>query len=153
MRLIEKDTGIKATTSVLALNIILKKLAVVNVGLVTPYLDDVQAAIISNYGGINIDMRHERHLSISDNLHIGELGFEELNSMVEAVVKEGVTTISTFCTNLNTARYAQRWERELNVLILDTVTTVVWHALRICGVDTKNIKGWGKMMDMDLEDD
>jgi maleate isomerase len=36
-------------------------------------------------------------------------------------------------------------EAELGIPIYDTVSTAVWKALRICGVDTRRVEGWGRM--------
>ncbi|KAF2114857.1 Asp/Glu/hydantoin racemase [Lophiotrema nucula] len=148
-KMITDATGIPATTSVLGLNKALKKLGVENLGLVTPYLDDVQSAIVKNYKSIGVDAGAERHLQRSDNVKFADLGAETFDPMVEAVVKDGAKAVSTFCTNLSAAQYAQRWEKEYGVPVLDTVTTVVWDALRMCGVSTKEIKGWGKIMELD----
>jgi maleate isomerase len=145
-KMITDATGIPSTTSVLGLNKALKMLQCEKLGLVTPYLDDVQAAIVKNYKGIGIDAGFERHLKRSDNVKFADLGAETFDPMVQAVVKEGATAVSTFCTNLSAAQFAERWEREYGIVVLDTVTTVVWDALRMLGVDTKGIKGWGKIM-------
>ncbi|KAF2258671.1 hypothetical protein CC78DRAFT_504276 [Lojkania enalia] len=147
-RLIEKETGIRATTSVLALNKALNKLGVKKIGLVTPYLDNVQEAIVRNYARIGIDARAERHLCLSDNVKFADLGSEIFDPMVEGVVKEGVQAVSTFCTNISVAQHVERWEQAFGIPVLDTVVTVVWDALRMCGVDTKQIKGWGGIMDI-----
>ncbi|KAF2738616.1 hypothetical protein EJ04DRAFT_509488 [Polyplosphaeria fusca] len=147
--MITAATGVRATTSVLGLNKALGMLGVRKLGLVTPYLDEVQAAIVKNYASIGVDASFERHLQRSDNVKFAELGPETFDPMVEAVVKEGAEAVSTFCTNLSAAQYADRWEKEYGVTVLDTVTTVVWDALRICGVDTKGIKGWGKIMELE----
>lgn len=147
--MITEATGIPATTSILALNKALKKLGVKRLGLVTPYVDDVQEAIIRNYRAVGVDASVERHLSRSDNVKFAELGPETFDPMVEGVVKEGVDAVTTFCTNLSAAQYVERWEREYGVPVLDSVATVVWDALRICGVDTSQIKGWGRLMEID----
>jgi maleate isomerase len=147
--MIEKSTGIKATTSVLALNKALKALGAKKLGLVTPYLDDVQEAIIKTYAGIGIDASAERHLKRHDNVKFAEIDAETFDPMVKEVVGEGAEAVSTFCTNLSAAQYVERWEAEHGVPVLDTVTTVVWDAFRICGVDTSQIKGWGKIMGLD----
>ncbi|ORY16139.1 Asp/Glu/hydantoin racemase [Clohesyomyces aquaticus] len=148
--MITDATGIRATTSVLALNKALKGLGVKKLGLVTPYLDDVQAAIVENYKSVGVDCSMERHLQRSDNVKFADLGAETFDPMVEAVVKEGAQAVSTFCTNLSAAQYIERWEKEYGVPILDTVTTVVWDALRMCGVDTSQINGWGRLMELDF---
>jgi maleate isomerase len=146
--LITRETGIKATTSVIGLNKALKMLGVRKLGLVTPYLDDVQESIIKNYAKLGIDCSAERHLRRSDNVMFADLGADTFDPMMEGVVKKGVDVVSTFCTNLSVAQYVERWEKEHGVIVLDTVTTVIWDALRICEVNTSLIKGWGKIMRM-----
>ena len=48
-------TGIPATTSVLDLNKPVKRLRITDLALLTPYTDVVQAAIVKNYGGLEVD--------------------------------------------------------------------------------------------------
>jgi maleate isomerase len=54
-------TGIPATTSALGLNKLVKRLRITDLALLTPYTDDVQAAIVKNYGGLEVDCSIEKH--------------------------------------------------------------------------------------------
>ncbi|KAH7036233.1 putative Asp/Glu racemase [Macrophomina phaseolina] len=139
-------TGKPATTSVLALNKALELFGVTKLGLVTPYLPDVQAKIVENYGSIGVDAGAERHLSRSDNVRFAQIDEKTLDPMVAEVVREGVQAVTTFCTNLSAAQHAARWEKEHGVPVFDTVTTVVWDLLRLCGVNTKGVVGWGRLI-------
>ena len=40
-------------------------------------------------------------------------------------------------------RAVDEMERELGIPIYDSVATVVWKALKITGVDPREVKGWG----------
>lgn len=144
---ITKATGIPATTSVLALNKALDIFKVKKLGLVTPYLDDVQESIMKNYNaiGIEITSETERHLRMVKNNDIALVGEDVLETLVGQVVEGGAEAVSTFCTNLVAAHKVELWEAKYGVPVLDTVTTVTWDMLRQCGVDTKAIKGWGRM--------
>jgi maleate isomerase len=146
---IEKATGIKATTSILALNKALQLWGVKKLGLVTPYNDDVQVAIVSNYKkiGIEIGEANERHLGVVKNNDIADIGEEVLDILVDEVVKSGVDVVSTFCTNLVAAQRVGSWEKKHGVPVLDTVTTVVWDMLRECGVEAKELRGWGMIFE------
>ena len=64
---IESTTGIKASTSMLALNEILAATGVRRMALVTPYIDAVQQLIVANYAGLGVVCDVERHLGIQDN--------------------------------------------------------------------------------------
>uniref|UniRef100_L2FU89 Asp glu racemase n=1 Tax=Colletotrichum fructicola (strain Nara gc5) TaxID=1213859 RepID=L2FU89_COLFN len=117
-------TGIPATTSVLALNKAAQEFGVKELGLVTPYTDDVQEAIIRTYSTIDEPT---------------------LDGMVGEVAGKGVQAITTFCTNLRAAQRVAYWEKEYNVPVFDTVATVIWEMLRMCEVEMSPLQGWGML--------
>ena len=137
--------GIPATTSVIALNKLVKRLQLERMSLLTPYTDDVQSAIIRNYSTINVDCSLERHLGWSDNASFGNVSQEELDNGVAALAEEGAKAISVFCTGLKAAHLVAQWEQKYDIVVLDTVATVVWDMLVIVGVDTRRIMGWGHL--------
>jgi maleate isomerase len=162
---IEKVTGVRATTSTLGLNRVMGLVssnhcggAVGVLGLVTPYVDDVQAAIVRQYGSGKEGWRVvESHLGVKENWRIAEVGEERLTEQVRDVMersgrKEGeVMVVSSFCTNLKAAQLAERWEGMFEgIVVADTVATVVWDALRLVGrqEEARQIKGWGKMFQL-----
>lgn len=144
-RRITEVTGIPACTSVLALNEIFDITGVKRFGLVTPYLDDVQAAIIRNYGSAGYECVSERHLRKQDNFSFSEVGADELRAMVREVAKDKPQAITIFCTNLRGAPLVQELEQETGIPIYDTIATVVWKSLRQAGADPSRIRGWGSL--------
>lgn len=156
-RSIEQATGIKATTSVLALNRLLdivqkKDSESLQFGLVTPYLDDVQAAIVSTYAKAGYEVVAESHLNKTINIEFAKVSEDTLDGQMEEVVAQlgtGKKVVSTFCTNLRAAQRAKYWEAKYEGLyVFDTTATVVWDMLRMAGIDAKRIEGWGKMFEM-----
>ncbi|ORY67234.1 putative Asp/Glu racemase [Pseudomassariella vexata] len=140
--------GVPATTSTLALNRALDSLGVKTFGLVTPYLDDVQARIIETYSKAGYEVVAESHLGVSENVKIADIDEATLDRQVKEVMekgKGGVKAVSTFCTNLIAAQRAVRWEEEYGVPVLDTVATVIWDMLRLKGWARGTVKGWGEM--------
>jgi maleate isomerase len=145
-KVIHDATGIPATTSTLALNKLLEVFDIRQLGLVTPYLSSMNKAVISNYATIGVVIPCERHLDITDNAAIGRVSEEQLNEMVGDVVADGVTAITTFCTNLQAARLVPIWEQKYpNLIIFDTIATVVWEMLNLISIDPQNVTGWGRM--------
>jgi maleate isomerase len=136
-------TGIPATTSVLALNKLIFGMGIERLGLVTPYTDDVQQAIVKNYAGIGVDCSLERHLRQSHNAGFAEIPVETFDGMVDELVESGAKHISVFCTGLRAAQRVEFWEEKYGICVLDTVATVMWDALRMAGVDVSRVKGWG----------
>ena len=144
-RRITEATGIPACTSVLALNEIFQLTGVKQFGLVTPYVDDVQAAIVKNYAASGFECIAERHLRKQDNFSFSEVSTDEIRRMVREVAKDRPQAITIFCTGLRGAPLVAELERETGIPIYDTVATVVWKALKQAGADPKRIKGWGRL--------
>ncbi len=142
---ITEATGIPACTSVLALNEIFQHTGVKRFGLVTPYRDDVQAAIVKNYAASGFECVAERHLRKQDNFSFSEVGADEIRRMVREVAQEKPQAITIFCTNLRGAPLVAELEAETGIPIYDTIATVVWKSLELAGADPKRIKGWGRL--------
>jgi maleate isomerase len=146
---ISERTGIPATTAVLALNELLALRGVTRLALVTPYTADVQRRIVDNYRTIGIEVVAERHLGISVNHDFALVEPDHLLALMHEVVHEAgparPQAITTFCTNLRAAPLAERVEAELDVPLLDTVSTTVWGQLRAVGADPSLVHGWGRL--------
>lgn len=148
---IAAELGVPATTSTLALNRALGLLGAGRLGLVTPYLDDVQARILGVYAAAGYEVVAEAHMRVAENLRIAEIGEGDLDREVRGVVERGggrVQAVATFCTNLVAAQRVAHWESELGVPVLDSVSTVVWDMLRLTGFEKGAVKGWGKMFEL-----
>jgi maleate isomerase len=142
---ITEATGIPATTSVLALNELLAAQGARTLGLVSPYVQDVQQRIVANYAGIGIDCVAERHLDLSVNFEFSEVEPNTLRRMLRDVAKQRPDALTMLCTNLRAAHLVDEMERELGIPIYDSVSTVVWKALKTIGVDASAAKCWGRL--------
>ncbi|MGH8833376.1 MAG: maleate cis-trans isomerase family protein [Polaromonas sp.] len=138
-------TGIPATTSVLALNEILAAQGARTLGLVSPYVEDVQQKIIANYAGIGIACVAEQHLDLTVNFAFSEVQPDTLRGMLREAAKARPEAMTVMCTNLHAAQLVEELERELGIPIYDSVATVVWKALKTIGVDPRELKGWGRL--------
>ncbi len=146
---IEQATGALACTSVLALNEVLQATGVRRVGLVSPYRADVQEAIVRNYASEGIEIVAERHLGLQDNYSFSEVSAEQIRTMVREVMAgppgERPEAVAIFCTNLRGAPLVSALEAEFGVPVYDTIATVLWKSLRLAGVDTRRVQGWGRL--------
>lgn len=145
---ITKATGIPATTSVLALLEIFRDRNLSEVGLVTPYLDEVQKCIIDNFAEAGIRCIAEQHLDLSVNFDFSEVTSEQLSTMVHTVAASQPEAIMTFCTNLRAAPLVSSLERQTNIPIFDTISAVVWKSLVLAGVNPARVQGWGSLFSM-----
>ena len=145
-RLIERikaATGIEACTTVLSYREIFHRDGHKRIGLVTPYIDDVQTRIMSNWAAAGFSVSAERHLGVQDNFSFAEVDEATTEAMVREVVRQGVDCVAIVCTNVNGAAVSARLERELGVPVLDSVAVTLWASLRVAGVDPVGVQGWG----------
>jgi maleate isomerase len=144
-RRINEATGISACTSVLALNEIFERTGVTRFGLVTPYRDDVQAAIVKNYAASGFECVAERHLRLQDNFSFSEVPADDIRRMTREVAKQKPQAITIFCTNLRGAPLVEELEAEIDIPVYDSIATVVWKSLKVVGADPKRVEGWGRL--------
>ena len=144
-RAITAETGIAATSSILALNEILSLRKVRRLGLVTPYLGEIQERIIANYAAAGIDIVADRRLGDRGNFSFAEYSPQLIAEMVRGVAASEPDAIAIVCTNFRGAPIVAALEEELGIIILDSVSLPVWATMRLCGLDPKSIRGWGRL--------
>ncbi|QYU68088.1 hypothetical protein J4558_25110 [Leptolyngbya sp. 15MV] len=127
----------------------LRRLGATRIGLVTPFLDDVQAATIRVLAEEGLEVVAERHLGDPGNFSFAR--FDE--AIVETLTREvaaapGVQAVAIVSTNLRGARPAAVVEAALGLPVLDTGATALWAALRRAGVPPDGVKGWGRLFQL-----
>ena len=142
---IQAATGIKATTSMLAMNEILAATGVRRLGLVTPYIDAVQQRIAANYATLGIACDPEQHLDIQDNFAFAEVPADTLTHLIRRVAAGKPDAIAVVCTNLRAAALVARLEQETGIPVYDTIATAVWKSLQLANIDPSPLAGWGRI--------
>ena len=142
---ITEATGAPATTSVLALNEILDRTDVKRLGLVTPYLDEVQKQIVANYAAAGHPVVSERHLNDKGNFSFSEYDEATIADMIREVAKDKPEAIIVLCTNFRGAPLVEEIEKEIGIPIYDSVSATVWKALSMTGHDPSKVTGWGRL--------
>lgn len=126
---VEARTGIRATTAVIAINAALKRIGARRIGLVTPYVAPLEAAIVANYAGAGIIVSKAVRLDLTVNTDFAEVGSDALSAMVRAAAAGGPDAVVIMCTNLAGASLAAPLGRELGLPVLDSVRVAVEHSL------------------------
>lgn len=144
-RSIRAETGILATSTILTLNRILAATGVKTMGLVTPYLSEVQDRIIRNYGDIGVEVIADRRLEERDNFSFAEHPPSTAERMIRDVARSGPDAIAVICTNFRGAPVVARLEEDLGITILDSVAITVWGTAAMAGLEVARIKGWGRV--------
>jgi maleate isomerase len=147
---ISARTGKPATTSTLACIDAVRSSGAQRVGFVTPYTDDVQLRIGKVWASDGITCHAERHLGLRDNFSFGEVTPAEIADMIRAVAADGCDAIVILCTNMDGAAITEALERELNVLILDSVAVTLWRTMLLANADPRILSVWGRVFQSPL---
>ena len=147
---ISARTGKPATTSTLACIDAVRSSGAQRVGFVTPYTDDVQLRIGKVWASEGIACHAERHLGLRDNFSFGEVTPAEIADVIRAVAAEGCDAIVILCTNMDGAAITAALERELRVLILDSVAVTLWRTMLLADADPRILSGWGRVFQSSL---
>jgi maleate isomerase len=139
------ETGIKATTSVRALDTVLRASGVNTIGLVSPHDDAYQAMVVAEFDKRGYRCIAEQHSGFSDNFSYCKVPDAEIIRMIREVAGAKPDAIVTFCTNFPAAHLLAPMEQETGIPIYDTTSIGVWDALRCAGVETARGARWGSL--------
>jgi maleate isomerase len=146
------STGVAACTSVLAFREIFERTGVSRVGLVTPYVDAVQAKIVENWRAAGVSCPGERHCGLQDNFAFAEVSERDIAAMARAVAGSGAEAIAIVCTNMRAAQLVESLEAELGLPVYDSIATTLWKCLILANVPPARIRGWGRLFSNPLLD-
>ena len=142
---ITKETGIAATTSILALDRVLRESGARSIGLVSPHNDPYQAKVTAAFEKRGYPCIAEAHAGFSDNFSYCTVPDADIVAMIRKVAAAKPDAIVTFCTNFPAAHLVAPLEQETGIPIYDTVSIGVWDALRRAGVATDRGGRWGSL--------
>jgi maleate isomerase len=100
---------------------------------------------VANYGASGFDCVAEQHLDRKVNFEFSEVTPQQIEAMARGLATAAPQCITTFCTNLRAAQLVPSLEAELGIPVYDTIATAVWKSLRLAGVDTRRVQGWGRL--------
>ncbi len=149
-RRIEDATGIKATTSTLAIQAAMRANGQRRVALVTPYADDYARKIPPHFAAAGFEIVAEAHAGLSDNLAYAGVPDADMLAMMRATAGAKPDAIIAYCTNMPAAHLVDAMERELGIPIYDSTSAGVWGALRLAGQPTGAGRGWGSLFGQNL---
>lgn len=145
---ITAQTGVPATSAVLATLDALAALPGRKLGLVTPYVAEVQDRVRANFAAEGFPIAADRRLDITENFAFAEVSEPRIERMIREVAAEGAEAVVVLCTNLRGAALAERLEAELGITLFDSVSVALWGAIRAADGDTAAVKGWGRLFEI-----
>jgi maleate isomerase len=142
-------TGIPATTATLALLRAFAALGPRRIGLVTPYLAEVQQAIAARFAEHGLQCVAERHLEDPGNFSFAEHDEAVVARLVREVAAAGPEAIAIHCTNFRGGRIAPALEAELGIPVLDSVAVSLWGAIGAAGAEAAPLRAHGRVFGLE----
>ncbi len=147
VRRIGEETGRPATTSILAMDEILRADGVRRVAVITPYSAVYGGKVEKTLAAEGYDCVSVEHAGLADNLSFSRIPLDAIAAMARRVAAVRPEAILAVCTNFPAAAVAAELERELGIPVYDTVALGVWAGLRAAGVDTRPARAWGRLFE------
>lgn len=142
---ITERTGVPATSTILAYEALFRELGVRRLGLVTPYVGEIESRMISNYRAKGIEVVSSARLDDKDNHSFATYPPERVRDMVLEVGEAKPDAIAIVCTNFRGAPIADQIEEITGIPVLDSVAVTAAHCLRETGLDPGRVTGWGSV--------
>jgi maleate isomerase len=143
---IEDAHGIAVTTSVLALDGLLRGTGIARVGFVTPFRPEVNDKIVRGWTAAGYDCVVALGAGLADNFSYSTMTPEALTAMARQVGASKPDAVLFYCTNLPGAGLCAAMEEELGIPVLDSVSAGVWGALSALGLGGSLPGKWGRLL-------
>lgn len=143
--MIEAETGIKATSTSLAYDQLFRGIGLKTLGLVTPYLTEVQDLIVAQYASLGVKVTADARLEEKVNHAFATYPADQVAAMIREVAASAPEAISILCTNFRGAPQAAALEVETQIPIFDSVSVTAAHCMREVGLDPARVTGWGSV--------
>ncbi|TCS59712.1 maleate isomerase [Primorskyibacter sedentarius] len=140
---ITERTGVPATSTILAYDALLKGMGVKRLGVVTPYVEEIETRMIANYAGQGIEVVSSNRLNDRGNYSFATYPPAQVGAMIERVAEAKPDAIAVVCTNFRGAPEAARIEDATGIPVLDSVAVTAAHCLSRVGLDPAQVTDWG----------
>jgi len=123
----------------------LSSLKLNKISLVTPYIKDLNEKEIDYLTKFNVAVIKDAALSMTSSEDMCALGQEEIYKWVKEVDSSEADGVFISCTGLKTMDLIDKLEGELDKPIVSSNSATLWHSLKLCGVQTTNVSGYGRL--------
>lgn len=144
---IEQETGIKTSTASLGMINCYSQFHIERLHLVTPYIKEMNDAIIKEYEKNDLTVVSVTGLGITDNTEIGSVSVDQLEKLCCSTTAGAGEGVAVVCTNLAAAWKAMDIEAKTGAVVIDSVTAAVREALQLVRLGNLSFRGWGKLLD------
>jgi maleate isomerase len=123
---LEQRFGIPATTATLATLGALAALGATRIGLLTPFLPEVHAAVCRTFAGAGLTVAAEQSFGVESSRAMAEIPPESVSGALASLSGAGPDALVTFCTNLDAWKVGVGVEAGEGPPVVDSVAASLW---------------------------
>lgn len=148
--LTEACAGIPCSTNTLATIAALEHFSIRDISIAVPYTPDVTQRVSEFF--TNEGYRVHRALRLEEtpptNDAIGKCSAAAIKDLVRRAVTPETKAVLVACTNFPATPLVDELERELGVVVLDSIAVSAWYGLKLLGVKgtKEKMEGWGRLL-------
>ena len=143
---LEAATHTPATTTSLALWDAFKAFGIRRYSLVSPYNDQMMAAIRATYESEGYECVRSRNMALPTTREKDQVDPEQMAELIRSAADPKADAIAVICTNFRGAPHVRELEAELGIPIVDSVVVTAWKCLQMVGV-SRGVTGWGRVFE------
>ena len=133
--------GAAVTNPLSAVIAALEALGARRIGLLTPYLDSVNAPLVAALGQAGIEVVTRESFEQSDDWSVARIPEgDTLRGMEEIAETKSCEAIFASCTNLRSFGLIEAAEARFGLPVVSSNLALTWHMARLAGLDAR---GWG----------
>ena len=144
-RIVKASGGIPATTTSTAALRALRAVGAKRMAMVTPYVDEVTERGRVFFSDNGFDVVSARGLGIAKDLGIGSVTIRQVYDFTVKSVPKDADSVFLSCTNLRAIGAIPTLEKKLGIPVVSAIQATMWDCLRLAGVPTKDVKGFGSL--------
>jgi maleate isomerase len=148
-RRISDSTGLKASTSTLALHEAFRLMKASRIALAVPYVDDLTERIAQTYHRHGFEVVSRAFTGQYINREIGNNSMNQIRELLRAADSPDADCIAVVCTNYPATLLIDEMEHEIGKPIIDSIAVTFWKGCRLAGIDP-TMPRWGSLLRGDL---
>jgi maleate isomerase len=142
---ITRETGMAASTTILAQYEVFARFGIRTFGLAVPYTDDVTAKSVETFREAGYDAVSHANIGLTVGRDMAYVPFAEIRDLIRAADAPDAECVIVVCTGLPAAFVVEEMEQELGKPVFDSVLVTAWKGLEAVGV-TEPLEGWGCLL-------
>jgi len=142
---ITRETGVAASTTILAQYEVFERYGIKSYGLVVPYTDAVTDKSIETFSEAGYEAVGRANLGLSVGREMAYVPLPDIRDLIRAADSPAAECVIVICTGLPAALVVEEMEQELGKPIFDSVIVTLWKGLQLVDV-SEPIEGWGSLL-------